>query len=70
MPNQLPGEIKQKILEMPEDRQGVKKVKVRLKDGREFKDVYVAWGSEVVKVGSGTVVPFDPAEVVDVFNDL
>ncbi len=55
---------------MPEYKQGVNKVKVRLKNGSEFSDVYVAWGSEVVRVGESVEVPFNLQDVEDVINDV
>jgi hypothetical protein len=70
MNNKFPEAIKSQIALYPEYRQGTNKVKVTLRDGREFSSVYVAWGDEVVKVGSGRDIPFDPAEVVQVENDL
>ncbi|MGH8509909.1 MAG: hypothetical protein ACREU8_00510 [Gammaproteobacteria bacterium] len=70
MTNQLPEHIRQKVLEMPEYRQGVNKVTVRLRDGRDFSHVFVAWGSEVVKVGNSTHIPFDAADIVEVENEM
>lgn len=55
---------------MPEYRQGVNKVKVRLKNGSEFSDVYIAWGSEIVRVGTSAKVPFNLEDVEDVVNDI
>jgi hypothetical protein len=70
MKKELPRQIAERILEMPEYRQGVNKVKLTLKDGRTYTDVYVAWGSEVVKVGKYKTIPFDPSEVIEVQNDI
>ena len=47
---------------------GAHRVKVVLRDGREYTDVYVAWGKDVVRVGTSDFVPFDPADVVAVEN--
>ena len=70
MSNILPTLIKEKILEMPEYRQGVNKVTVRLKNGEEFSSVFVAWGDEVVKVGTSMGIPFNADDVVYVENNL
>ncbi|MBK8402494.1 MAG: hypothetical protein IPL29_16055 [Propionivibrio sp.] len=70
MTNLLPDFIKEKVLVMPEYRQGTNKIRVLLKDGRKYIAVFVAWGSEIVKVGDSTDIPFDAADIVDVENDL
>lgn len=64
----LPADIRDRIAGMPEYRHGVNRVVVSLKDGSEFRDVYVAWATEVIRVGDSEVVPFDPADVVNVRN--
>lgn len=70
MNKKVPSKIKEKILQMPEYRQGTNKVRVTLKDGRNVSDVFVAWGEEIVKVGSSLDIPFDAKDIVDVENDL
>lgn len=64
----LPQELKEKVLEMPEYRQGVNKIRVRLKNGEIISDVYVAWGEEIIKVGDTTEIPFREADIDDVEN--
>ena len=66
----LSEKLKNEVLLMPEYRQGANKVRVKLKDGRTFSDVFVAWGDEIVKVGTSTVIPFDAEDIVSVENDL
>jgi len=51
---------------MPEASYGVTKVRVTLDDGSQYGDVFVAWGSEIVKVGTSQDVPFDPSRIVSV----
>ncbi len=70
MPNKLPLVFKNRVLEMPEYRQGVNKIKVRLQSGIEYSSVFVAWGSEIVKVGASTEIPFEVNDIVYVENDL
>lgn len=70
MKNELSQELKDKVLEMPEYRQGVNRVKVRLKDGTIINNVYIAWGHEIVKVGDSNKIPFDASDIVDLENDL
>jgi hypothetical protein len=69
MSNRVSPYIKAKILEMPEYRMGTNKVRVILKDGGRFSAVFVAWGEEIVKVGSSTVIPFEAEDIVEVEND-
>ena len=70
MKNVISQELKDKVLEMPEYRQGVNKVWVRLRDGTIHHNVFIAWGSEIVKVGDSTDIPFDAGDIVDLDNDL
>jgi len=44
---ELSQEFKDRMSEMPEYRQGVNKVRVRLKDGTVYHNVFVAWGGAV-----------------------
>lgn len=62
--------IKIEILSMPEYRQGTNKVRVKLRDGRIYSAVFVAWGNEIVKVGTDSNIPFDAEDIVSVENDL
>ena len=63
---ELPEAIRKKVANMPEYSYGVNRVTVILNDGTEIKDVYVAWASEIVKVGSSKEIPFDPTRIVGV----
>jgi hypothetical protein len=51
---------------MPEHSYGVTRIRVTLDDGSRFSDVLVAWGSEIVKVGTSEEIPFDPSRIVSV----
>ena len=70
MSNILSQKLKDEVLLMPEYRQGTNKIRVRLKDGRVYSSVFVAWGDEIVKVGTLDTVPFSAEEIVSVENDL
>ena len=70
MTKKLSQELKDKVLEMPEYRQGVNKVRVRLKDGTIYRNVFIAWGSEIVKVGDSTNIPFITGDILEIENDL
>ncbi len=70
MTNEISKELMAKVLEMPEYRQGVNKVKVQLRDGAIHSSVFIAWGSEIVKVGNSTDIPFNASDIVEIENDL
>jgi len=70
MRNILSQSLKDEVLLMPEYRQGTNKIRVRLKDGRTYSSVFVAWGDEIVKVGTFDSIPFNAEEIVSVENDL
>lgn len=63
---EIPKHLQMRILELPEYSQGVNRIVVRLNDGREFYDVFVAWGSKIIKVEGYESLPFDPAQIVEV----
>jgi hypothetical protein len=69
MKNEVPGGLKDQVLAMPEYRQGVNRVTVRLRDGTSYRNVFIAWGGEIVKVGDSTEVPFDASDIVAIEND-
>lgn len=64
----LPENLQDKVQDFGEYSMGTNKVAVVLKDGRIIEDVFVAWATEVVKVGSSTNIPFKAEDVVDVIN--
>lgn len=51
---------------MPETSYGATRVEVTMEDGEIFRDVVVAWGVEIVRVGKSTKIPFDPNRIVSV----
>jgi hypothetical protein len=62
----IPEEFQDKVNAMPESSYGVTRIRVTLDDGSKFDDVFVAWGSEIVKVGTSEKIPFDPSRIVSV----
>lgn len=62
----LPEAFQEKVNTMPEYSHGVTRIRVILKDGSRYSDVFVAWGSEIVKVGTTVELPFDPLRIVAV----
>jgi hypothetical protein len=55
---------------MPEYSHGAHKVRVTLVDGRQYSAIFIAWADEIVKVGTGTVIPFDAEQIIGIENDL
>jgi hypothetical protein len=49
---------------MPEYSYGVTKIRVTLDDGSRLYDMFIAWGNEIAKVGTGEVIPFDSSRIV------
>ena len=62
----VPIRFRDQIAAMPECSYGVSRVVVTLDDGTTFRDVFVGWGEEIVKVGASERVPFDPSRIVRV----
>ena len=62
----IPEKFQDKVNAMPESSYGVTRVRVTLDDGSKFAEVFVAWGSEIVKVGTSADIPFDPSRIVSV----
>jgi hypothetical protein len=62
----IPEKFQEKVNAMPESSCGVTRICVTLDDGSKFDDVFVAWGSEIVKGGMGEQIPSDPSRIVSV----
>jgi len=62
----IPERFRDQIASMPECSYGVNHVTVTLEDGTRFTDVFVAWGGEIVKVGTSENIPFDPMQIAKV----
>ena len=63
---EIPERLQEKVNAMPECSYGVARIHVTLDDGSQYRDVYVAWGSEIVRVGVDEHIPFDPSRIVSV----
>ena len=62
----VPERFRDQIVALPECSYGVNRVIVTLDDGTRYNDVFVAWGEEIVKVGTSASIPFDPARIAKV----
>jgi hypothetical protein len=61
---ELPNRLQDKTALMPEYSYGVTKIRVTLDDGSRLYDMFIAWGNEIAKVGTGEVIPFDSSRIV------
>ncbi len=66
MNRKIPDQFQDQILAMPEYKYGATRIRVFLDDDRIFTDVYVAWGTEIIKVGASEKLPFDPLQIIRV----
>lgn len=62
----IPEHLQEEVNQMPEYGHGVTRIRVTLNDGQTFGDVFVAWGEEIVKVGTSEEIPFDASKIVKV----
>ncbi len=62
----LPEVFAEQVRAMPETSMGANRIRVRLRDGSEFPDVYVAWGDEIVRVGTSSEIPFNVEDIAHV----
>ncbi len=62
----LSKSIQKKLQQIPQHSYGIKLVDLVMKDGTEFKGVFVAWNKEVTVVTGFDSIPFDVNEVIDV----
>ena len=62
----IPAQFQDQVASMPEYKYGASRVKVTLDDGTTYRDVYVAWGEEIIKVGESENIPFNPERIVAV----
>ena len=62
----IPEHLQEEVNQLPEYGHGVTRISVTLNDGQTFGDVFVAWGVEIVKVGTSEEIPFDASTIVKV----
>jgi hypothetical protein len=62
----IPEKFHDKVSGMPESSYGVTRITVTLDDGSKYPDVFVAWGREIVKVGTSENIPFDSSRIIAV----
>jgi len=64
--NEIPSKFEDEISQFPEHSYGVTRISVLLEDGKRINDVFVAWGKEIVRVGTSKTIPFDPEKIIEV----
>lgn len=72
---QLPELLAEKANQFPEYRMGSNKVSLMLKDGRCIRDVFLAWGQTIVKIGEEDIknpedLFFRVSEIEDVKSEI
>lgn len=65
----LPINIQKKVSTFSKHSYGIKLITVILKDGTEYKKVFVAWSKEVIHVSGHEKIPFNADEVIDVRHE-
>ena len=71
----LPEDIAEKMGSFGESSYGVNRVTLILADGRRIHEVFLAWGREIVKIGTRAVshtedLNFQLADIVDVVSEV
>ena len=71
----LPDELANKAAGFSEISYGATRATLLLADGRSIYEVYLAWGREIVKIGSRTIsqpdeLGFQLADIVDVISEV
>ena len=64
--NEVPSKFENDILQFPEHSYGVTRITILLDDGRMINDVFVAWGKEIIRVGTSKTILFDPEKIIEV----
>jgi hypothetical protein len=63
---EIPKHLLQRVVLMPKSSYGVSRVVVTLGEATTIRDLLIACGKEIVKLGTREEFPFDPAYIVDV----
>ena len=71
----LPHQLADKTAGFPESSYGANRVTLVLADGRRISEVFLAWGTEIVKVGPRAVaapedLSFALSDIVDVISEV
>jgi hypothetical protein len=71
----LPENLKNKASEFPESSYGANRVTLILPGGRKIKNVFLAWGSQIVKIGNKQItgeddLNFKVSEVENIVSEI
>ncbi|MCP3929439.1 MAG: hypothetical protein GY705_10100 [Bacteroidetes bacterium] len=71
----LPEHLANKAKQFPESSYGANKVTLVLQNGIEIKEVFLAWGEEIVKIGNKPIestneLPFSIEDIKDMFSEV
>lgn len=75
MPLMLPEQFTDKTIGFGECSYGTNRVTLVLADGRRVHEVFLAWGTEIVKIGTRAVaapedLDFALADIVDIISEV
>ena len=63
---EIPSIFENKVLQFPEYSYGVTRTIVELEGGKFVRNVFIAWGKEIVRVGESEDVLFDPTSIISI----
>lgn len=71
----LPNQLAEKVAAFPESSHGANRVTLVLGDGRRVREVFLAWGRDIVTVGDRQVsrpddLDFRTTDIVDVVSEV
>ncbi len=71
----IPENLAEKASQFPECSYGANQVTLKLKNGTEIKNVILAWGEEIVKIGRKPIdreidLPFVLEDIVDLISEI
>ncbi len=71
----LPDLLVEKALSFPEYSMGAYKVTLTLADGRRVSHVFLAWGQDIIRIGSRDVtgpddLDFEPNDIADMVSEV
>jgi len=72
---QLPDNLRDKALQFPESSQGANCVTLILSDSRKIRNVFIAWGTEIIKIGNRMIasendLQFKLLEIIDIESEI
>ena len=75
MTHLLPRHSKDKVLDFPEWSYGANRVTLILSDNRKIRNVFIAWGDQIVKIGNKQItkqdtLSFNISDIKDIISEV